>query len=303
MKGFFGLVKRNLMVYFKDVQAVIFSLLTSIIVFVLYLLFLKGSFVSSIESAMQGLESFIAAEDVDMFVNTILLSGIMGSALITVSFATLNTFVRDKETRIAEDVLTTPISRSKILASYFVSSSIASTLMTSFIFTVGLVILKTSGNIYMSAADVAKSYGTIALGAVSATAFLMIIVTFFKDTAASAAFFGILSAAAGFVIGAYIPVSEFSSSVKTICYLFPASHVTVILRNTIMNGVLGHMDASIGGLDNGEFVKAMKNVFGFKTEMFGEVLSLTNSGIYVAVAAAICIIFCMILYSKTYKRR
>jgi len=303
MRGLFGLIKRNLMVYFKDVQAVIFSLLTSIIVFVLYLLFLKGSFVSAITDAMRGLESFVAAEDVEMFANTILLSGIMGSALITVSFATLNTFVRDKETRIAEDVLTTPISRSKIVTSYFLSSSIASTLMTSFIFTVGLVILSASGKVYMTAADVAKSYGAIALGAVSATAFLMIIVTFFKDTAASAGFFGILSAAAGFVIGAYIPISEFSSGVKTICYIFPASHVTVILRNTLMNGVLGHMNDCINGLDNGEFVKAMKNVFGFRTELFGNTLSLANSGIYVAVATAICMVSCMILYSKTYKRR
>ena len=303
MRGFFGLVKRNLMVYFKDVQAVIFSLLTSIIVFALYLLFLKGTFVSAINNALIGLENIVAAEDIEMFANTILLSGIMGSALITVSFATLNTFVRDKETRIAEDVLTTPISRSKILASYFASSSIASTLMTSFIFTVGLVILRSSGNIYMSAADVAKSYGAIALGAISATAFLMIIVTFFKDTAASAAFFGILSAAAGFIIGAYIPISEFAAGVKTFCNIFPASHVTVILRNTIMSGVLNHMDASIGGLDNGEFAKAMREVFGFRTEMFGKTLSLTNSGIYVAAAATVCIISCMILYSKTYKRR
>ena len=303
MKGFFGLVKRNLMVYFKDVQAVIFSLLTSIIVFVLYVLFLKGSFVSAITDALNGLESFIDSKDIEMFSNAILLSGIMGSALITVSFSTLNTFVRDKETHIAEDVLTTPISRSKILASYFVSSSVASTLMTSFIFTVGLVILKTFGDIYMSVSDILKSYGTIALGAVSATAFLMIIVTFFKDTAASAAFFGILSAAAGFVIGAYVPISEFSSGVKTFCYIFPASHVTVILRNTLMNGILGHIDGCIGGLDNGEFVKAMKNVFGFKTEMFGNAFSLSGSGIYVAVAAVICIISCMILYSNTYKRR
>ena len=41
MKGFIGFTKRNLLVYFKDKQAILFSLLTSIIVFVLYLLFLK----------------------------------------------------------------------------------------------------------------------------------------------------------------------------------------------------------------------------------------------------------------------
>ena len=69
MKGFIGLTKRNIQIYFKDVHTVIFSMLTSIIVFVLYLLFLKGTFLEAIEGSMQGLEAFINADDVKMFRN------------------------------------------------------------------------------------------------------------------------------------------------------------------------------------------------------------------------------------------
>jgi len=36
MRGFVGFTKRNMMLYFKDLMAVIFSMLTSIIVFALY---------------------------------------------------------------------------------------------------------------------------------------------------------------------------------------------------------------------------------------------------------------------------
>ena len=43
MKMYLGLTKRNMLVYFKDRQAILFSLLTSIILFVLYLLFLRCS--------------------------------------------------------------------------------------------------------------------------------------------------------------------------------------------------------------------------------------------------------------------
>ena len=53
MRKFMGLTRRNLLIYFKDVQSVIFSMLTSIIVLALYLLFLKDTFVDSIEGAMQ----------------------------------------------------------------------------------------------------------------------------------------------------------------------------------------------------------------------------------------------------------
>ena len=37
MKDFLGFTRRNLIIYFKDILAIFFSLLTSIIVFVLYL--------------------------------------------------------------------------------------------------------------------------------------------------------------------------------------------------------------------------------------------------------------------------
>ena len=64
MKGFIGFTKRNLLIYFKDTLAVVFSLLTSIIVLVLYLLFLKGTFVSAFEGTMNGLENIISATDI-----------------------------------------------------------------------------------------------------------------------------------------------------------------------------------------------------------------------------------------------
>jgi len=51
MRGILGFIKRNVLLFFKDWQSILFSLLTSIIVLVLYLLFLKGTFVSAIQSA------------------------------------------------------------------------------------------------------------------------------------------------------------------------------------------------------------------------------------------------------------
>ncbi|MBR2550759.1 MAG: ABC transporter permease, partial [Clostridiales bacterium] len=84
MKDFIGFTRRNLLIYFKDKLAILFSLLTSIIVFVLYLLFLKGTFVDALNGTMNGLENLVSGKDVDMFVNGILLTGILGSAMITV---------------------------------------------------------------------------------------------------------------------------------------------------------------------------------------------------------------------------
>ena len=297
-----GIIKRNMLVYFKDIHAVIFSLLTSIIVFVLYLLFIKGTFVNSLTDAAKGLESFITEGDIEMFANGFLLTGIMGSALITISYSCASIFVKDRETRVEDDVLTTPIRRAQIAASYYVSSAICAFIMTSIILTAGLMIIKFNGDIYMSVGDIALAYGLVFLGSVSATAFFMVVVTFFRSTSASAAFYGILAAASGFVIGAYIPISEFSVGVKTFCNIFPASHVTVMFRNVMLNGILDHMNGKIGGLDNGAFVDAVKNAFTFQATLGEKAFSFGGSGVYVVAIAAVCSVVCMIIYSKNYKR-
>ena len=79
MRGFLGLTKRNLLLFFKDKQSILFSLLTSMIVLALYLLFLKDTFVNAMDSAMNqfpSLSSLIDKNYKDMLANLILLTGI-----------------------------------------------------------------------------------------------------------------------------------------------------------------------------------------------------------------------------------
>lgn len=303
MKGILGLIKRNLLLYFKDVQTVIFSLLTSIIVFVLYILFLKNQFVNAINSAMNGLEAFINQNDIDSLVSGILLTGIMGSALITVSFNCLTTIVKDRERKIDYDISATPMKRWQIIVSYFTSAVISSFIMTSVIFTFGIVLISLKQNLYLGFADMLKIYGLIAFGSLSATALFMIVMLFFKTSSASGAFFGMLSAAAGFVIGAYLPVSEFSDSVQTVCNLFPASHVTITFRKLLLSNVLDKITLDIGGLDEGMFTESIKETFTFNPSMFSNVISTGNSMLYVALFAVASIIVMVCLYAKTYKRK
>ena len=305
MTKFLGLTKRNLLVFWKDRLSIAFSLLTSAIVLVLYLLFLKGTFVDAINSVLESavdLKYLIRAEDVETFSNLLLFSGILGSAMITVSFQCLTVIVRDRENKVDYDISVTPIRRWQIILSYFTAAAISSIIMTGLILTIGLIILRCMGNIYMDAEAVLSAYGVLVLGSISATAFFMVVVLFFRSTSASGAFFGILSVASGFVIGAYIPISQFSDKVQTICNIFPASHVTILLRNVLLNGVLEEMDSSIGGLDNGLFTDSLREVFTFEAHMAGYNLNVDAMTVYIIVVLCICLAAMVFAYGKTYKR-
>ena len=305
MRGILGLIKRNLLLFFKDWQSILFSLLTSIIVLVLYLLFLKGTFVSAIQRAMEqypGLASMVPQKDIDMFANLFLMSGILGSAMISVPFSCITVLVKDRANKVDYDILATPLKRGQIIFAYFVSAVLSSTLLTGIILTIGLVGIRMQGNIYMNASQVVKAFSIVALGSISASAIFMIIVLFFKTFSACEAFFGILSAASGFVIGAYIPISQFSNEVQTVCNLFPASQITIMLRNILLNGLLTHINTSLAGVDQGMFVLSLKKYFTFQAKLFKGYLDMNKMLEYILGVILFCIVVQIMIYSGSYKK-
>ena len=305
MRGFLGLTKRNLLLFFKDKQSILFSLLTSMIVLVLYLLFLKETFVNAMDSAINqfpGLSSLIDKNDKDMFANLILLTGILGSAMITVPYNCLITLVKDRENKVDYDILATPLKRGQIILSYFVSAAFSSVILTGIILAVGLVTICMHGNIYLGTIDILKGFGVVALGSISATSIFMIVVLFLKSVSASGAFFGLLSAVSGFIIGAYIPISQFSEAIQTICNIFPASQITIVLRNVLINGLLEHMNTTLDGVDQGMFVTSIKELFSFKARLFDGYFDMSQMLVYIVVSIVICIVVQILVYSKTYKK-
>ena len=305
MRGISGLIKRNVLLFFKDWQSILFSLLTSIIVLVLYLLFLKGTFVSAIQSAMEqypGLASMVPQKDIDMFANLFLLSGILGSAMISVPFSCITVLVKDRANKVDYDILSTPLKRGQIIFAYFVSAVLTSTLLTDIILAAGLIGIRMQGNMYLNASQVVKAFSIVALGSISASAIFMIIVLFFKTVSACEAFFGILSAASGFVIGAYIPISQFSNEVQTVCNLFPASQITIMLRNILLNGLLEHINTSLQGVDQGMFVLSLKEYFTFQAKLFNGYLDMNKMLEYILGVILFCIVTQIMIYSGSYKK-
>ena len=305
MRGFLGLTKRNLLLFFKDKQSILFSLLTSMIVLALYLLFLKDTFVSAMDSAINqfpDLSSLIDKNDKDMFANLILLTGILGSAMITVPYNCLIILVKDRENKVDYDILATPLKRGQIILSYFVSAALSSVILTGIILAVGLATICMHGDVYLGTIDILKAFGVVALGSISATSIFMIVVLFLKSVSASGAFFGLLSAVSGFIIGAYIPISQFSEAIQTVCNIFPASQITIVLRNVLINGLLEHMNTSLNGVDQGMFVTSIKELFSFKARLFDGFFDMSQMLVYIVVSIVICIVVQILVYSKTYKK-
>lgn len=302
MTKFGGLTRRNLLIYFKNLPSVLFSLLTPVIILFLYLLFLRNTFVDAIQENIQGLESLIVQDDVDMLANLLLLSGILGSTLITVSFTALTTIVQDREQKIDYDISATPMKRWQIILSYFTASTLTTFLISLLILGVGIFGFSLEGNLYLSIWNLFKLCGITLLGSISATALFMPIMLLFSTVSASSAFFGILSAAVDFLIGAYIPLSQFSTGIQTLCNIFPGSGITILFRNILMHGVLNEIDRTIDGIDQGAFINSIEDTFCFQTNLFGHSLDCKFLICYIIVIVMVSLIAMIGMYAKVYKR-
>ena len=303
LRGFIGLTKRNMLVFFTDKGTLFFSMLTPMIILLLYILFLKNSLLSSLKDAATGLENLVAAKDMAQFVNGLLLTGIISSALITIPYNALEIIVRDREDRVDLDMLSTPVKRFEIILSYFCAAVISAFMQTMVVLAVGIGILSMSGDMYLTALDIVKLVGAVFLGTVSSTAVFMVVMMFFKSMGTCGAFMGILSAVSGFVIGAYMPLSQFNKGIQNVCNLVPATGITVLIRNYLTGGILRHMDECIGGLDNGAFMKAMLDVFSYNTVVGGEIWTLNLTWIYVIISTAIFIGVLRVVYPAVFGRK
>ena len=127
-----GMTKRNIKVYLKDKTAIIFSMMTQIIILGLYLLFLKQNYVDSMTSMLDGFN--IKTEDnlINALVNSWLVSGVIGTSVVTVAMNSLSVMISDKQNKIDYDYNASSVKGSTVVLSYF-SGAVVNTIVINFV--------------------------------------------------------------------------------------------------------------------------------------------------------------------------
>lgn len=239
MTGLLNLTERNIKLFFKDKGMFFSSLITPVILLVLYVTFLADVFRDSFVSALpKGLE--VADSLINATVGGELVSSILAVCCVTVSFCSNLLMIQDKVTGARKDITVTPVKRSTLALSYFLASA-ATTMIISFagLFICLLYLSKTGW--YLSASDVFL----LILDVVLLTLFgvsLSSCVNFFLSTNGQASAVGtIVSAGYGFICGAYMPISSFSKGLQKLLSFLPGTYGTSLIRNHALRGVYREM--------------------------------------------------------------
>lgn len=280
MTGLGNLISRNIKLFFKDKGSFFTSLITPLILLVLYATFLAGIYRDSFVSAMpQGFD--VDESLIDATVAGQLASSLLAVSCVTVAFCANLLMINDKVTGALRDLTVTPVRRPTLAIGYFVASA-ASTLIISFTaYGASLAYLAVKGW-YMTLADVLYVALDVLLLTLFGTALASCVNCMLKTSGQASAVGTVVSAGYGFVCGAYMPISNFSDGLQKVLSFLPGTYGTALLRNHAMAGVYREMAAK--GFP-AEVIGKIKDGIDCNLYFFGN--QVGTGTMYIILAAAI----------------
>lgn len=284
MTELLALTKRNTKLYFKDKGMFFSSLITPVILLVLYSTFLKKIYDDSFRSALDAAGAKISDGVLNGCVGGQLISSLLAVSCITVAFCSNLLMIKDKTSGAIHDLTITPVRFGTLGFGYYLSTLI-STLIISFCATAASFVYLAAVGWYLSAADVALLVLDVFLLTMFGTA-LSSCVNFFLTTDGQASAVGtIVSAGYGFICGAYMPISNFGDGLKNVLSFLPGTYGTSLLRNHILRGTFAEMKAQCFPT---EVVDMIKESVDCKLEFFGT--KVPTGAMYLILCASIVLL-------------
>ena len=234
------LTKRNIKLFFKDKGLFFTSLITPLILLVLYATFLGNVFRNSfVDSLPEGVK--MADDLVDGLVAGQLLSSILAVSCVTVAFCSNMLMVQDKANGTIKDLTISPVRKTDLALSYYLGT-LASTLIVCFVALGASLIYVAFTGWYITFIDIMFLVADVLLLVMFGTALSSIIGFFLSSQGQISAVGSIVSSVYGFICGAYMPISSFASGLQMIIVFLPGTYGTSLLRNLSMSGVFAKME-------------------------------------------------------------
>ena len=268
MKTFFVMTKRNIKMFFKDKGMFFTSLITPVILLVLYSTFLakvyRDSFRASIPQGFAIEESLINGT-----VGGELFSSLLAVCCVTVAFCANMLMVQDKVSGAQKDFSITPTKKSTLAISYF-TASLATTLIISYTASAACFVYIAIKGWYLSFGDVMLIILDVFILTVFGVAISSVINAFLSSQGQISAVGTIVSAGYGFICGAYMPLASFGEGLRNAAMFLPGTYGTSLIRNHTLAGVFREM-SSVGFPD--EVIEGIKDGVDCNLYFFGHDVS------------------------------
>ena len=279
MTGLGNLIRRNCRLFFRDKGMFFSSLITPIILLVLYVTFLGNVYRDSFTGALP--EGFVIEDALlNATVGGQLISSLLAVCCVTVAFCSNLLMVQDRVSGARRDLAVSPVRPSTIAVAYFCASALATLLISLTALAVCLGYLAMAGWL-LRAGDVLFMLLDAALLTLFGVALSSCVNFPLRTQGQGSAMGTIVSAGYGFLCGAYMPISNFSSGLQKVLSFLPGTYGTSLLRNHALAGAYREM-ARVGF--PAEVIEAIRDSIDCNLYFFGRSVSI--GGMYAVLVGA-----------------
>ena len=297
MTGLGNLIRRNCRLFFRDKGMFFSSLITPIILLVLYVTFLGNVYRDSFTGALS--EGFVIEDALlNATVGGQLISSLLAVCCVTVAFCSNLLMVQDRVSGARRDLAVSPVRPSTIAVAYFCASALATLLISLTALAVCLGYLAMAGWL-LRAGDVLFMLLDVALLTLFGVALSSCVNFPLRTQGQGSAVGTIVSAGYGFLCGAYMPISNFSSGLQKVLSFLPGTYGTSLLRNHTLAGAYREM-ARVGF--PAEVIEAIRDSIDCNLYFFGRSVSI--GGMYaVLVGATLLLVGLYVLLNAVRRER
>ena len=245
-----ALLLRNLRVYFRDKASVFFSLLSVLIIILLYALFLGDAWSSG--SVFQG------RAGVKNMMDSWIMAGLLAVVSVTSTMGAFGIMVEDKSRKIMKDFASSPLSRAGLTGGYILSAFLIGLVMSLVTAVFAVIYMVARGGAFPGLPVVGKTMLLIIITSLSNTSLVLFLVSFINSSNAFSTASTLIGTLIGFLTGIYMPIGQLPTAVQSIIKVVPTSHAAALLRQTLMEEPLQKVFAGAPA----EMVNAFKETMG-----------------------------------------
>ena len=280
-----SIIKRNIKMFFKDKGLLFTSLITPMILLVLYATFLGNLYEDSFKQILDAIAPGFKVEDslINGCVGGQLFSSLLAVCTVTVTFCSNMLMVQDKVNGSINDLTITPVKGSALAFGYYIATFIT-TLIICLLATVACLIYIASIGWYITVSDILLILLDVFILVMFGTALSSIINYFLSSQGQISAVGSIVSSGYGFICGAYMPISQFSEGLQKFVAFLPGTYGTSLLRNHSLNGVFAEMK-NLGIPEKA--IEGVKDSIDCNIYFFDEKVPISTMYVYLAGATVV----------------
>lgn len=298
MKQIYYLIKRNTLNFFRDRSAVFFSLLSTLIVLALMVVFLGSMNSSSVVEVLKqyGGERNSATDEANAkyLVQMWTLSGILVVNSVTVTLTALGAMISDEARNRLASFYVAPVKRIKIALGYILSAWCISTIMCTLTLLIGEGYMLLQGHALLPMTAILKVFGMICLNTFVYASLGYLLALFIHSESGWSGMLTIVGTLVGFLGGIYLPMSALPGSVGSVLKCLPVLHGCAMMRDVMTADIV---ETTFTGLPD-MVTDIFREMMGITVAFDGQIISFKYQILILLSYAIISIVLATIISNK-----